>query len=159
MRSTGLRDRGAEARAEQLRRRLGAERARDAAGDGDSLGLRAAGKEDRELVAAEAERLVLLADGVGQNPGEPDQLAIAGLVAVVVVDLLEAVEVAEDERQRDALPLAPRELGLEAMHERAPIQESRERVALRERAHLLELPQRLERRRPTAAGDRPARRP
>ena len=57
-------------------------------------------QQDRELVAAEAGDGVAVADAVLQAPGELDQQQIADVVAERVVDLLEAVEIEQQQRQR-----------------------------------------------------------
>ena len=56
-----------------------------------------AGQEQRELVAAEPERLA----GLAQPRREPREHAVAGRVAEAVVDPLEVVDVDEAERERE----------------------------------------------------------
>ena len=58
--------------------------------------------EDHELVAAEPRDRVAVAHQLGEALGDGDQQPVADVVAEVVVDRLEAVEV--DEQQRDARP-------------------------------------------------------
>ena len=56
-------------------------------------------QQDRELVAAQARDRVAVADAVVQALGELDQQQVADVVAKGVVDLLEAVEIEQQERQ------------------------------------------------------------
>ena len=58
------------------------------------------GQQDRELVAAEPGDRVALADAFLQALGELHQQQVADVVAERVVDLLEAVEVEQQQRQR-----------------------------------------------------------
>ena len=81
-----------------------AERARetlsDAARDDPGLSLtRHLGAEDDELVTAEPRGRVRRADGLQQPLGDLDEERVADIMAQPVVDLLEAVQV--DEQQRD----------------------------------------------------------
>src|SRR4051795_4116530 len=76
------------------------------------LGLRADDDQRRELVAADAEQLVAAADRAAQRVGDPPQDGVAVLMTVRVVERLEAVEVADDDR--GARPtVGAREGGLE----------------------------------------------
>ena len=67
---------------------------------GDGAGLLGAGpaEQHEELVAAVADRRVRVARVLAQQPRDGDERAVAGEVAVGVVDLLEAVDVEEDDR-------------------------------------------------------------
>ena len=60
------------------------------------------GQDQRELVAAEPGDHVGFARAPANHGGRLDQRLAARQVAVVVVDLLEAVEVEEQQRQRPA---------------------------------------------------------
>ena len=60
------------------------------------------GDDDHELLAAPARDRVVVAQDVLRDLGEHAQRAVAGLVAVGVVELLEAVEVGDRERERAA---------------------------------------------------------
>ena len=60
-------------------------------------------QQDRELVAAEPRDRVAVADAVVETPGEMDQEQVAEMVAERVVDLLEAIEVEQQQRQRFAV--------------------------------------------------------
>ena len=74
-------------------------------GDPPRLVLRAAvPQHDDELVAGEARAQVVLADRRAQHGADRAQRAIAGLVAVGVVDFLQAIEVEHDDAA--ALPFA-----------------------------------------------------
>src|SRR3954464_14610198 len=70
-------------------------------------------EEERELVPADAERAVRRAQAVVQHRCEALERRVAGEVAVRVVDLLEAVEVAEDERETVPVAVRAVELALE----------------------------------------------
>ena len=96
----------------------------------------AAGQQDRELVAAEPERLAALAQ-VRRQLGKH---LVAGRVAEAVVDLLEVVDVHEAEAERVALRLRVGELALEPVVEVPVVAELRQRVGEREphRAQLTE---------------------
>ena len=78
-----------------------AERRQHALGDADrDERVRACRQGDDELVAAEAGRHVAVADRPPESLADRDQEAVAGLVAVGVVDGLEVVEVDEQDRQQ-----------------------------------------------------------
>ena len=94
------------------------------------LGARGAavGQVGGELVATEARQDVALAQGALQPPGGLAQQRVARLVAVAVVDELEAVDV--DEEHGGGATATLRELALELAGELAAIDESRERIVL-----------------------------
>ena len=76
--------------------------------------------QDEELVAAEAtDQLALAGRSPLQRPRHGDQALVAGEVAVGVVVVLEAVEVDERHRQRQALAPAALELAVEGVVEGA----------------------------------------
>jgi hypothetical protein len=87
-----------------------------------------AGEEDRELVAAEPERLAALA----QARRDLRQHPVAGRMPEAVVDLLEVVDVDQAERDGMAELLRVDQLALEALVEVAVVAEPRERVRERE---------------------------
>ena len=64
------------------------------------------GEQGEELLAAEAAELVLRPHAVAQRDRDRDQRGVAGVVAVVVVDALEAVDV--DHRHRQLAAVAAR---------------------------------------------------
>ena len=78
----------------------------DPIGDHARAGRFGAGQQDDELVAAVAPDQVVVAQLAAQRDGDLAQLLVAGLVAAVVVDGLEVVEVDQHAGQRCAL--APR---------------------------------------------------
>ncbi len=98
-------------------------------------------QDDRELVAAEARHGVGIAQHAADAPGHPLQDAIAGVMAQRVVDLLEAVQV--EQQQRDGCSLAvgdPRRL-LEAIVQERPVRQLGQRVVIRQvRQALLDAP-------------------
>ena len=60
-------------------------------------------------------------------------------MTVPVVHLLEPVEVEHDQCERSLGPDCLRHSALELAHERAPVRQLRQRIMVREIAHLLEL--------------------
>ena len=93
-------------------------------------------KEDQELVAAPAEDEVRLAHAGRQVVRDELQDVVADLVPLDVVDLLEAVDVGEQDGERDAVAADVGELPLDDVVEVVPVVEAGERVA---DAHLLHL--------------------
>ena len=91
--------------------------------------------QDAELVAAEpaGERAGVRLRRRGERRAGRDQRAVAGGVAVEVVDLLERVEVAEQQRELAVQRLGARDGLLEPDVERAPVRQPRQRVLVRER--------------------------
>src|ERR687888_184430 len=87
--------------------------------------------DDGELVAADAERLLPGAALLGQRARELAQDAIAGRVALVVVQALEVVEVEEEERDVARARVGALERGVEVLLEGAVVAELGERVAPR----------------------------
>ena len=69
------------------------------------LGLR---QQDRELLAAEARRHVVVAQLLAEDPRDAGQDGVAGEVAVRVVDVAQQVEVGHDQRHRPLEPRRPR---------------------------------------------------
>src|SRR5581483_1491501 len=100
--------RDAEARADVARRH-------HAADDLERVLVRRLGQEQRELVAADPERLVAAAERVVQRAREDLQRVVAGGMAEAVVQLLEAVEVADDERERAVVAQRACNLALEPL--------------------------------------------
>ena len=137
------------------------------------VGLAGLGEHERELVAADPERVVALAQRRLEVRANTLQRLVAGGMPEAVVQLLEAVEVAEHEAEDVAVAHRPRDLAVEPLDERPPVEQARERVVVGEEAHLApvrggddrrrglvrEDAERLELRRATAAGGRRARRP
>ncbi len=82
--------------------------AADPLGDLECLVGRRLGKQDRELLAAEAGRDVVVAQLRAEDLRDPLQHRVAGKVSVAVVDVAEQVEVGHDQRHR---PLEPRGAG------------------------------------------------
>ena len=78
-------------------------------------------EDEGELVAAPAEARVVLAQAGAQDLADRHQAAIAGGVAEAVVDVLEAVEVGDDDRQRGAAAAHASDLGGEGLDERAAV--------------------------------------
>ena len=95
-----------------------ADRVQDVLRDGGELArIGAILDQHDELVAAEPRHGVALAQVMAQPPRDVLQQAVARLVAEAVVDVLEAVEVDEEERELLAAPLRERERALQRVHE------------------------------------------
>ncbi len=90
-----------------------------------------------ELVAAEARDRVAVAGRLDQALGAAVQHAVAGRMAIGVIDALEVVEV--HEQDRDATPVAPADGDrvLEAVPEQRAVGQQRQRVVQREALELL----------------------
>ena len=73
------------------------------------------------------------AAAVGQRRAGGGQRPVAGVVPAAVVDVLEAVEVAEQQRELAPGASAARDGRLEPLVERAPVRQPRERVLVGER--------------------------
>ena len=101
--------------------------------DREAFVLVAARQEERELVAAEPERLAALAEA----RGDLREHAVADRVAEAIVDLLEVVDVEQAEGQRDAALLCLVEVALQPLVEVPVVPEPGQRVGERE-AHGLE---------------------
>ncbi len=87
------------------------------------------GGDQRELVAAVAGGEVVGPRGRAQRVADAAQHLVADQVAVLVVDLLEAVQVDQDERQRSAgRALGPLDLAGEAVVHRSVVEAAGERV-------------------------------
>ena len=93
-------------------------------------------QQDRELLAAEAGRDVVVAQLGAEDLGDALQHRVAGEVAVGVVDLAQQVEVGHDQRQRPFEALRPSELLRERRGEVARVEEARLRVDARLRLQL-----------------------
>ena len=76
-----------------------------------------------EFVAAEPGQQLVLAHRVAESAGDFGQHPVAGLMALGVVDLLEAVQVNEQQRQRMALRACEREFLLQAFAEVAAVRQ------------------------------------
>ncbi len=87
-----------------------------------------AGKEQRELVAAEAEGLAVLAEA----PADAGEHTVADRVSVEVVDPLEVVHVDQAERERLIVGLGAEQLVLQPLLEAAVVAEPAQRVGQRE---------------------------
>ena len=137
----------AEARSQPLEERLlgAVEAARDALDHRPHVRLVGLRQQQRELVAADPERQVGAADGAVQQAAEQRQSGIARLVAVPVVQLLEAVQVAQHQRERPVVAARAGGLVAEPAGERAAVEQARQRVVLGEVAHLLEVVRRVDR--------------
>src|SRR4029079_12562130 len=93
-------------------------------------------QENRELVAADAERVVRLPQRLGKHVRERHERLVPGRMAEAVVELLEAVEVRDHEAERAAVAHGPRDLALEPRHERATVEETSERIVIGEEPEL-----------------------
>ena len=121
---------GAEADAGAHARQAALDLGADARERDVGLGLARVGEQQRELVAAEAERAVAGA-ALPQQRGELAQQAVAVLVAVAVVLELEVVDVEQRERHRRAVARGLADGARELVLERAVVVEVGEPVAAR----------------------------
>jgi len=87
--------------------------------------------EHGELLAAVARRHVGVADRGAQGGADAAQKVVAGLVAVLVVELLEVVQVQHDERELAAVAVDLGDLVVQVVDERAVVVQAREPVAQR----------------------------
>ena len=110
--------------------------AADPLGDLERLVRRRLGKQDRELLAAEPGRDVVVAQLRAEDLGDSLQHRVAGKVAVAVVDVAEQVEVGHDQRHRPLEPRRARDLGGERRGEVARVVEAGLRIDARLRLQL-----------------------
>ena len=104
-------------------------------------------EDQRELVAADPEGGIGLAENGRELFRHALENGVAGSMAVAVVDLLEPVQVEHDQREWAPVAARPSDFGVEVADERAPVQEVRERVVIRQEPELRELVRGRERRR------------
>ena len=90
--------------------------------------LAGAREQHDELVAAVAADHVVVAQLAAQRRGDHSQLLVARLVAAVVVDRLEVVEVDQEADQRRAVAAGARDLLAHADVQRAVVRQAREGV-------------------------------
>ena len=93
-------------------------------------------QDDRELVAADAEGTVAVAQRVADAVGHAHEQAVAGRMALAVVDDLEVVEVDEQQRDGHLVATVELELAVELLLERAVVAEAGEAVVQRVLARL-----------------------
>ena len=113
--------------------RLGVNRVHDPQRNLVELSGMRCGNEHEELLAAPAHDHVGLAQGLAQSLRDRHEDAVAGRVAVAVVDLLEVIEVEQDQRL-DQLPAGAAPLFLatsvaDEILEIAPVVERGQRIA------------------------------
>ena len=87
--------------------------------------------QDHELVAAQAGDRVAVAHQLGQALGDGNQQPVAGVVAEVVVDGLELVQVDEQHRQDAFRAVQPRHRLMGAVHQQHPVRQPGEGVVHR----------------------------
>ena len=102
------------------------------------LGFVGMGKEDSELVAADARDDVAFAHPVGQQSRDLDQRLVAGAMAKAVVDHLQPVEVDVEHRRTCAVAAGAVDEALERAQEAAPVRQIDQRILVRERVELLD---------------------
>ena len=129
------------------------DRAADPVGDLERLLRRRLRQEDRELLAAEARRHVVVAQLLAEDLGDAAQDGVAGEVAVGVVDVAQQVEVGHDQRHRPLEALGAPELLLHHRREVPGVVEAGLRVdsrlglQLRDRERAVDQEQRRDRER------------
>ncbi len=139
--AVGRRDRDADARADLVDLPVDQERSRqhldDALGERTDAGeVRDVAGEDRELVAADPCDERAVAHDRREASRDADQQRVADRMAVRVVDVLEAVEVERQQRERAAFRAPRRQHLLDRRVEARAIREAGQRIAVREPAHL-----------------------
>ncbi len=123
----GAHARGAERAGEGIRAD-GRQGGGDAIAVALGLQLRAAGQHDGELFAPESADDGVGASGGAQHLGDTPQGAVAGHMPVAIVELLEVIEVDDHDREVAASRARVIKRALEGRHERAAIQQARERI-------------------------------
>ena len=103
----------------------------DALGDLERLVRRRLREQDRELLAAEPGRHVVLAELLAEDLRDPGEDRVAGQVPVGVVDVAQQVEVGHDQRHRPLEAARPAELVAERGREVARVVEAGLRVDAR----------------------------
>src|SRR6185436_13233664 len=96
-----------------------------------------AGQGNDELLAAEAAGNVLVAEAVHQAIADGAQDRVAGVMAVIVVELLEVVDVDRENADTLLSPRRARELPPARFHHVAPIEHAGQRIAYRLIAQLI----------------------
>ena len=140
------------------------DRTADPLGDLHRLLGRRLRQEDRELLAAEAGRNVVLPQLGAEDLGDALQDGVAGEMAVGVVDLAEQIEVGHDQRERPLEALCAPELLRERGREVARVEQARLRIdaslrlQLRHRERSVDQQQRRDRERDEPGVARPERR-
>ena len=107
-----------------------AEVAQSVGSDQGVRGLRV-GQDDGELVTADAEAAVPVAQGVADAVGHADEEAVSGRVTLGVVDDLEVVEVEEQQRDRHLVTAVDLQLPVELLLEGAMVAEAGQAVVER----------------------------
>ena len=100
----------------------------DALGHDESPEPRGVGQQHGELLAAVARRHVDLADPLAHHRRRPHQHAVALDVAALVVDLLEIVEIEQEQRRPQAVPLRAQHLLAQRLKEEGVVVEARQPV-------------------------------
>ena len=96
-----------------------------------AVGLVEIGQQQAELVAAEAGERVRVADRAADALGDLDQQLVAGGVAERIVDLLEAVEVHQQDRQLGVVAPRVADRLADALAEQDPVGQPGERIVQR----------------------------
>ena len=105
--------------------------------DGDGPAVAGVREQNGEFIAADARREVGLSNTFADREGDGLQHVVARLVAVSVVDLLEAVEVDQQQGGLLAVALAAPDLEDHGLFEGTPVAKSGEAVVVREPAQPL----------------------
>ena len=137
----GIRSSDAEAHVHRLLERWDAplaDQPTDAFGDEHGFGDRGLRQDHRELLTAVATQHVRAARAIDDRGSDRLDHAIADRVAVAVVDRLEVIDVADDQRDRVAVALGAAVLFFDALVEVAAIEQPGQAVADRELARLHE---------------------
>ena len=134
--SSSSADSGSSHRASPIEQRIGVAAAIRSATDAAARRV-GAGQQHDELVAAVAADHVVVAQLAAQRGGDQAQLLVAGLVAPIVVDRLEVVEVEQQADERRVLAAGARDLLAHADVQRAVVGQAGEGVGGGRHAGLL----------------------
>jgi hypothetical protein len=108
----------------------------DSVGQLPRVGARHSGHDNRELVAAEPPDDVAPATLVRQPLRDNPEHSVADVVAERVVDKLEAIDIAEEDRERLAVCCVAPAGHLDAVHEECAIGEAGQRIVRRKKCEL-----------------------
>jgi len=119
--------------------RLARDRAADAFGHHRGVGDAGMRQQRRELLAAGAREQVVRTQLLQAGPGQELQGLVADVVAVVVVDALEVVDVQHQQRQRIPDPARARQLALAEQVEMPAVEGAGQHVGMRLALHFLRM--------------------
>ncbi len=105
-------------------RELDLDAATEALGQGERAGGFGVWRQDCELLATDPPHVIDGAGCIQQHQAQPLKRPIARLVAICIVEPLEAVEIQHHDAQAELPPPCPRQFGVESILEGAPVEQS-----------------------------------